>query len=410
MALIVQKFGGTTVSCVENICKVADKVQAAVNAGDQIVVVVSAMAGTTDHLDSLARSISETPDPRELDVLLASGEQITIALMSMALLQRGCKAKSYTGTQVRVQTDSVYNKARITHIDTTKMLADLAAGIVVVVAGFQGVDAQGNITTLGRGGSDTTAVALAAALNADECQIYTDVDGVYTVDPRFVANARQMPNIDFEEMLELSSMGAKVLQLRAVEFAGRYNVPVRVLSAFDGNNNGTLVSFGEAQRDCTKSDQQVVSGITFSRNESRITVCGVPDLPGQAGKILEPISAANIEVDMVVQSPAQNGKVDFSFIVQSKYSSQVISIIDEILDANATDLQKILVSDGIAKLSLVGIGMRSHPWVASKMFTVLGAIGVNIQLIVTSEIKVSVLIDEKHLETGVKALHEAFGL
>ena len=402
MALFVKKFGGSSVANMEKIEFIADKVTACHNAGEQIVVVVSAMAGETDRLESLAYQMTATPAPREFDVLLATGEQITIALLSMALVKRGCPARSYTGAQVKIQTDSMYSKARIISIDGAKILADLAAGKVVVIAGFQGIDNHGNITTLGRGGSDTTAVALAAALQAKECQIYTDVDGVYTTDPRIVSAAKRMERVTFEEMFELASLGAKVLQIRAVEFAGRYNVPVRVLSTFN-EGSGTLITYEE-----NNMDYQIVSGIAFSRDEARIIIRGVADFPGVAGKILGPISEANIEVDMIVQNFAANGLTDFTFTVHRKDFRLAESIVKKL--AKKLNAAEIVTDDKIAKLSLVGVGMRSHAGIASKMFRVLGKEGVNIQLISTSEIKVSVILDEKYLELGVRALHEAFDL
>ena len=401
-SLIVKKFGGTSVGSIENIKAVAKMIYDSHKQGDKIVVVVSAMAGETDRLEQLASAVSDTPNPREFDVLLSTGEQVTISLMSMALLQLGCDARSYTGSQVKILTDSAHSKARITSIDGERIIKDLDDGKVVVVAGFQGIDEHGNITTLGRGGSDTTAVALAAALSADECQIFTDVDGVHTADPKMVPNSRLMERVTFEEMLELSSLGAKVLQIRAVEFAGRFNVPVRVLSTFEPGK-GTLISYEEKDM-----EDEIVKGIAYSRDEARVILRGVPDFPGFAGRILEPISAANIEVDMIVQNFASDGSTDFTFTVHRKDFKKSTQIIESMeADLNARD---IVVDDKIAKLSLVGVGMRSHAGIASKMFKILGDEGVNIQLISTSEIKVSVIIDEKYLELGVRALHEAFGL
>jgi len=402
MTLLVQKFGGTSVGDFERIKLVAEKITQSKKTGQQIVVVVSAMSGETDNLVAMAHKVAAMPDPREYDVLLATGEQVTIALLSMMLIDMGCPARSYTGAQVRITTDNAHNKARILKIDQEKIKADLQAGIVVVVAGFQGTDEHGNITTLGRGGSDTTAVALAAALQADECQIYTDVEGVYTADPRIVSNARRMERVTFEEMLELASLGAKVLQIRAVELAGRYNVPLRVLSTFK-NGPGTLISYEDR-----KMEHQIISGVAYNKDEARILLRGVPDAPGFAAKILGPISEANIEVDMIVQNIALNGFTDFTFTVHQRDFKRTMSIISPLADQ--LDIREVLVDDKIAKLSLVGVGMRSHAGIASKMFQVLGAEGVNIQLIATSEIKVSVILDEKYIELGVRALHEAFGL
>ena len=402
MALLVKKFGGTSVGDLERIQLVAQKINFAHQAGDQLVIVVSAMSGVTDQLLTTAHKIAEIPDPRELDVLLATGEQVTIALLSMALIELGCPARSYTGSQVRIKTDNAHNKARILNIDHASIKKDLADGRVVIVAGFQGTDEHGNITTLGRGGSDTTAVALAAALQADECQIYTDVDGVYTADPRIVSNARRMDRVTFEEMLELASLGAKVLQIRSVEFAGRYKVPLRVLSTFfDGP--GTLISYEDR-----KMEHQIVSGVAFNRDEARITLRGLTDQPGFAGKILGAVSAANIEVDMIIQNMAIDGLTDFTFTVHHRDFKRAMGIIQPL--AQDLGVTEVIVDDKIAKLSLVGVGMRSHAGIASKMFQVLGAEGVNIQLISTSEIKVSVILDEKYIELGVRALHEAFGL
>lgn len=402
MALLVQKFGGTSVGDLDRIRLVAAKIKQAHVAGHKLVVVVSAMSGETDNLVSMALKMAAIPEPREFDVLLATGEQVTIALLTIALIELGCPARSYTGSQVRITTDSAHNKARILKIDQDKINADLQAGRIVVVAGFQGTDTEGNITTLGRGGSDTTAVAIAAAIKADECQIYTDVDGVYTADPRIVNNARLMQRITFEEMLELASLGAKVLQIRAVEFAGRYTVPLRVLSTFN-DGPGTLISYEDH-----KLEHQIVSGVTCNRDEVRISLRGVPDLPGFAAKILEPISDVNIEVDMIVQNLATNGLTDFTFTVHHRDFNRTMSIIEPL--AAELGIQEVVVDENVAKLSLVGVGMRSHAGIASKMFRVLGAEGVNIQLIATSEIKVSVILDEKYIELGVRALHAAFGL
>jgi len=402
MALIVQKYGGTSVGSPERIEHVAEKVMASRARGQDVIVVVSAMSGETDRLVGLAHKIDPRPAPRELDVLLATGEQVTIALLSMALEKRGCPARSYTGAQVRILTDSAFNKARIRDIDEQAVRKDLAAGRVVVVAGFQGVDEQGNITTLGRGGSDTTAVALAAALKADECQIYTDVDGVYTTDPRVVPNARRLDRITFEEMLEMASLGSKVLQIRSVEFAGKYNVPLRVLSSFQ-EGEGTLISLEEAQM-----EQAIISGIAFNRDEAKLTVVGVPDQPGVAYRILGPISDANIEVDMIVQNVAADATTDFTFTVHRRDYEKALEILRG--TAKTMEAREVTGDNKIVKISLVGVGMRSHAGIASKMFQTLSREGINIRMISTSEIKISVVVDEKYLELGVRALHEAFQL
>jgi aspartate kinase len=402
MALIVQKYGGTSVGSPERIAHVAEKVKVARGRGNDVVVVVSAMSGETDRLVGLAHKIAEQPDARELDVLLSTGEQVTIALLAMALQKRGCAARSYTGSQVRILTDSVHNKARIREIDEAAVRHDLSAGRVVVVAGFQGVDEHGNITTLGRGGSDTTAVALAAALKADECQIYTDVDGVYTTDPRVVPNARRLDRITFEEMLEMASLGSKVLQIRSVEFAGKYNVPLRVLSSFE-EGQGTLITFEESQM-----EQPVVSGIAFNRDEAKLTVIGVPDQPGIAYRILGPIADANIEVDMIVQNVAEDATTDVTFTVHRRDYAQAMEILQRA--AKAMGAREVTGDNKIVKISLVGVGMRSHAGIASKMFQALSKEGINIRMISTSEIKISVVVDEKYLELGVRALHEAFQL
>jgi aspartate kinase len=403
MALIVQKYGGTSVGNPERIAAVADKVIDWRNRGNDIVVVVSAMSGETNRLLELAGAITERPVPRELDVLLATGEQVTIALLSMALEKRGCPARSYTGTQVHIRTDSAYTKARIREIDDKRMRADLGEGRVVVVAGFQGVDEQGNITTLGRGGSDTTAVALAAALHADECQIYTDVDGVYTTDPRVVPEARRLDRITFEEMLEMASLGSKVLQIRSVSFAGRYNVPLRVLSSFE-EGEGTLITYEDE-----KMEQALISGIAFSRDEAKLTILGVPDKPGVAYSLLGPIADANIEVDMIVQNVAPDGATtDFTFTVHRNDYKRALEILER--TANEMGAREVSGDDRIVKVSLVGVGMRSHAGIASTMFAALAKEGVNIRMISTSEIKISVVVDEKYLELAVRALHEAFKL
>lgn len=402
MALIVQKFGGTSVATPAHIESVARKVIALKNAGNDVVVVVSAMSGETNRLVALAHAISKRPNPRELDVLLATGEQVTIALLSIALEKCGCEARSYTGGQVHIRTDSKYNKARILDIDGQRIHRDLASGRVVVVAGFQGMDSDGNITTLGRGGSDTTAVALAAALRADECQIYTDVDGVYTTDPRVVPEARRLDRLTYEEMLELSSLGAKVLQIRSVEFASKYNVALRVLSSF-AEGPGTLVT-----REEEGMEQALISGIAFNRDEAKLTIRGVPDQPGVAFGILGPIADANIEVDMIIQNVAKDGTTDFTFTVHRNDFDRGLEILTR--TARQLGAREALGDDRIVKVSVVGVGMRSHAGIASTMFEVLAREGINIQMISTSEIKISVVVDEKYLELAVRALHEAFEL
>ncbi|WP_181280259.1 aspartate kinase [Pseudomonas aeruginosa] len=398
MALIVQKFGGTSVGTVERIEQVAEKVKKFREAGDDVVVVVSAMSGETNRLIGLANQIMEQPVPRELDVMVSTGEQVTIALLSMALIKRGVPAVSYTGNQVRILTDSAHTKARILHIDDTHIRADLKAGRVVVVAGFQGVDGNGNITTLGRGGSDTTGVALAAALKADECQIYTDVDGVYTTDPRVVPQARRLDKITFEEMLEMASLGSKVLQIRAVEFAGKYNVPLRVLHSFQ-EGPGTLITIDDEEE---SMEQPIISGIAFNRDEAKLTIRGVPDTPGVAFKILGPISAANVEVDMIVQNVAHDNTTDFTFTVHRNDYLNALEILKQ--TAANIGAREAIGDTNIAKVSIVGVGMRSHAGVA------LAKESINIQMISTSEIKVSVVIEEKYLELAVRALHTAFEL
>ena len=403
MALIVQKYGGTSVGTPERIQAVAEKIIQYREQGHGLVVVVSAMSGETDRLLSMAAVMSERPVPRELDVLLATGEQTTIALLSMALMERGCAARSYTGAQVRILTDGAHNKARIHNIDADSVSSDLAAGRVVVVAGFQGVDESGSITTLGRGGSDTTAVALAAALNADECQIFTDVDGVYTTDPRVEPDARRLERITFEEMLEMASLGSKVLQIRAVEFAGKYNVPLRVLSSFE-QGEGTLITYEDEA-----VEQALISGIAFNRDEAKLTVLGVPDQPGVAHGILGPIAEANIEVDMIIQNIAPDGKTtDFTFTVHRNDYQRGMEILQQ--TAEQMGASEVTGDARIVKISLVGVGMRSHAGIASTMFETLAKEAINIRMISTSEIKVSVVVDEKYLELGVRALHEAFHL
>ncbi|MFP4247502.1 MAG: aspartate kinase [Halochromatium sp.] len=403
MALIVQKYGGTSVGSVERIQAVAQRVKRTRAQGHDVVVVVSAMSGETDRLIGLARAVQPQPVPRELDVLIATGEQVTIALLAMALEAAGCPARSYTGSQVQIHTDSAHNKARIRDIDGARVGGDLEAGRVVVVAGFQGIDRAGNITTLGRGGSDTSAVAMAAALKADECQIYTDVDGVYTTDPRIEPRARKLDRITFEEMLEMASLGSKVLQIRAVEFAGKYRVPLRVLSSFR-EGEGTLISFEEDNVEDAK-----IAGIAFAKDEAKLTVLGVPDQPGIAHKILGPISEANIEVDMIVQNVgADSATTDFTFTVHRNDYDTALRVLRE--TAEQLSAREVAGDETIVKLSLVGVGMRSHAGIASQMFEALAREGINIRMISTSEIKISVVIDEKYLELGVRALHEAFGL
>ncbi len=403
MALFVQKYGGTSVGSVERIEAVADKVKRFKDQGHDIVVVVSAMSGETNRLIGLANDITDTPDPREYDVLVSTGEQVTISLLSMALKKRGLGAKSYTGGQVRIHTDSSHTKARIQNIDTSKMRSDLDEGNVIVVAGFQGMDGDGNITTLGRGGSDTTGVALAAALKADECQIYTDVDGVYTTDPRVVEGARRLDKITFEEMLEMASLGSKVLQIRSVEFAGKYNVPLRVLSSFQ-DGGGTLITTEETD----SVENPIISGIAFNRDEAKLTVLGVPDLPGIASRILGPVSSANVEVDMIVQNVAADKTTDFTFTVHRNDYDKALAILEK--TADELGAREVTGDNKIAKVSIVGVGMRSHAGVASKMFTTLADENINIQMISTSEIKVSVVISEKYMELAVRALHGAFDL
>jgi aspartate kinase len=405
MALIVQKFGGTSVGTTERIKHVAARVAKFRTGGHQLVVVVSAISGETNKLIALAKEIQAEPDPRELDVVLATGEQVTIGLLCMALIELGVKARSYTGGQVSILTDSSHTKARILKIDEERMRADLAAGTVVVVAGFQGVDARGNLTTLGRGGSDKTAVALAAALKADECQIYTDVDGVYTTDPRIVPEARRLKSVTFEEMLEMASLGSKVLQIRSVEFAGKYKVPLRVLSSFQDQGEGTLITF----EDDAKMEQAVISGIAFNRDEAKITVMGVPDRPGIAYAILGPIGDANIDVDMIIQNAGVDGMTDFSFTVHRNEYQKALDVLNKKVrdHIKAADIRG---DPKICKVSMVGVGMRTHAGIASQMFRTLSEEGINIQMISTSEIKISVVIDEKYMELAVRALHKAFGL
>lgn len=404
MSLIVQKYGGTSVGSPERIKHVARRVAKWQQQGHQVVVVVSAMSGETNRLIALAKEVQPQPDPRELDVMLATGEQVTIALLAMALMDLGVSARSYTGGQVRILTDSAFTKARIVSIDEDRIRADLARNQVVVVAGFQGVDEAGNITTLGRGGSDTTGVALAAALKADECQIYTDVDGVYTTDPRIVPEARRLKSITFEEMLEMASLGSKVLQTRSVEFAGKYNVRLRVLSSFEEEGEGTLITFEEDE----KMEHVSISGIAFNRDEAKITILGVPDRPGIAYQILGPIGDANIDVDMIVQNVGHDGLTDVSFTVHRNDYQKALQILEPI--QKHIKAREIIGGDKIAKVSVVGVGMRSHAGIASAMFRTLAEEGINIQMISTSEIKISVVIDEKYVELAVRVLHKAFGL
>jgi len=404
MALIVQKYGGTSVANVERIRAVAERVAKFKMLGHQVVVVLSAMSGETNRLIALAKQIQSTPDPRELDVLVSTGEQVTIALLAMALKDLGLKAKSYTGSQVRILTDNAFTKARILGIDEANMRRDLDSGQVVVVAGFQGVDENGNITTLGRGGSDTTGVALAAALKADECQIYTDVDGVYTTDPRIVPEARRLKTVTFEEMLEMASLGSKVLQIRSVEFAGKYKVKLRVLSSFQDEGDGTLITFEENNT----MEQPIVSGIAFNRDEAKITVLGVPDRPGVAYQILGPVADANIDVDMIIQNVGANNTTDFTFTVHRNDFARAMTIVQN--TAAAIGAREVSGDDKIAKVSIVGVGMRSHVGIARKMFETLSKENINIQMISTSEIKISVVVDDKYMELAVRALHQAFEL
>ena len=408
MALIVQKYGGTSVGSIERIKAVARRIARFHREGHRLVIVVSAMSGETNRLLGLAKELAADPDPRELDVVAASGEQVTIGLLAIALHELGLKARSYTGAQVRVLTDSAFTKARILDIDVAALRKDLAEGTVVIVAGFQGVDANGNITTLGRGGSDTSGVALAAALGADECQIYTDVDGVYTTDPRIVPEARRLDKITFEEMLEMASLGSKVLQLRSVEFAGKYKVKLRVLSSFEdpeSTSRGTLITFEEEEA----MEQAIISGIAFNRDEAKISLMGVEDRPGVAYAILGPIAAANIDVDMIVQNIGASGHTDFSFTVnRSEYQAALDVLARE--KGKGFIAREIIGDNKICKVSLIGIGMRSHVGIAAKMFKSLADEQINIQMISTSEIKTSVVIDEKYLELAVRVLHRAFEL
>ncbi len=405
MALIVQKYGGTSVGSPDRIKNVARRVAKYKAQGHQVVVVVSAMSGETNRLIGLAKEIQAEPDARELDVILSTGEQVTIGLLSMALQAQGVKAKSYTGAQVKILTDSAFTKARILSIDEESLRADLANDYVLVVAGFQGIDDAGNITTLGRGGSDTTGVAIAAALGADECQIYTDVDGVYTTDPRMVPEARRLKSITFEEMMEMASLGSKVLHIRAVEFAGKYKVKLRVLSSFEEEGEGTLITFEEDNT----MEQPIISGIAFNRDEAKITLIGVPDKPGIAYQILGPVSEANIDVDIIIQNVGVGGATDFSFTVHRNDFARTMDILKNKVQPHI-GAKDVVGDNKAAKVSVVGIGMRSHVGIASKMFRTLAEEGINIQMISTSEIKISVVIDEKYLELAVRVLHKAFDL
>ena len=416
MALIVQKYGGTSMGSIDRIKNVAKRVKRWHDNGHQVVVVVSAMSGETNRLIDLARQISTQPDPREYDQMVSTGEQVSISLLAMAIKELGIGARSMTGRQVAIKTDNAHNKARIESIDDKNIREQLDAGNIVIVAGFQGIDEEGNATTLGRGGSDTTGVAIAAALGADECQIYTDVDGVYTTDPRVTSKAKKLEKITFEEMLEMASLGSKILQIRSVEFAGKYGVPLRVLSSFDENtdgsfdqefqdNVGTLITIDEGDN----MEQAIISGIAFNRDEAKIVVRGVPDHPGIASAILSPIGRANIEIDMIVQNLSTNGTTDFTFTVNRTDMDKTMKVLnDEVKDEIGA--KEILGNSEVVKVSLVGVGMRSHAGVASLMFQTLAENNINIQMISTSEIKVSVLIQEQYLEKAVKSLHTAFGL
>ncbi len=404
MSLIVQKYGGTSVGSAERVKNVARRVARWKAKGHQLVVVVSAMAGETNRLIALAREVQPHPDPRELDVMVSTGEQVTIALLAMALMDMGVRARSYTGGQLRILTDSAHTKARIVSIDESRIRRDLADDCVVVVAGFQGVNEKGDITTLGRGGSDTTGVALAAALGADECQIYTDVDGVYTTDPRIVPEARRLKTITFEEMLEMASLGSKVLQIRSVELAGKYRVPLRVLSSFEEESEGTLITFEEDQN----MEQATISGIAFNRDEAKVTILGVPDRPGIAYQILGPIGDANIDVDMIVQNVSHDGLTDFSFTVNRADYHKTLKLLEPVV--KHIKARGVEGGDKIAKVSVVGVGMRSHAGIASSAFRTLAEEGINIEMISTSEIKISIVINEKYMELAVRALHKAFGL
>jgi aspartate kinase len=408
MGIIVQKYGGTSVANPDRIRNVAKRVARYKAMGHQIVVVVSAMSGETNKLIALAKEIMPDPDPRELDMMVSTGEQVTCAMTALALMELGIKAKSYTGAQVKILTNSAFTKARILDIDDHNIKQELNDGYVVVVAGFQGADEFGNITTLGRGGSDTTGVALAAALKAEECQIYTDVDGVYTTDPRVVPEARRLDKITFEEMLELASQGSKVLQIRSVEFAGKYKVKLRVLSSFEDEGDGTLITLEEANKD-NDMEEPIISGIAFNRDEAKITVKGVPDTPGIAYQILGPIAEANIDVDMIIQNTAADGMTDFTFTVHKNEMAKAIAVLRDKVQGHI-QAREIIGDDKVAKVSVVGIGMRSHVGIASQMFRTLAEEGINIQMISTSEIKIAVVVEEKYMELAVRVLHKAFEL
>lgn len=402
MSLIVQKYGGTSIGSPQRIAAVAQRVAAAHAQGDSLVVVVSAMSGETNRLTDLAHDVFEKPSAREMDVLLSTGEQVTIALLAMALDKLGVEARSYTGHQVHIRTDNAHGKARIQKIDDGRVRQDLSKGRVVVIAGFQGVDEDGNITTLGRGGSDTTAVAMAAALKADECQIYTDVDGVYTTDPRIVPEARRLDRVTVEEMLEMASLGTKVLQIRSVSFAGRYKVPLRVLSSFE-DGPGTLITYEESDM-----EQAQIAGIAFNRDEAKVTVLGVPDQPGVAARILGEVAQGGINIDMIVQNIGADGLTDFTFTVHRADYDKALEILRKV--SKEISARDVVGDNKIVKISIVGVGMRSHTGIASTMFQTLAKEGINIQMISTSEIKISVVVDEKYLELAVRALHTAFGL
>ena len=405
MGIIVQKFGGTSVANPERINNVAERIARYYKEGHQIVVVVSAMSGETNKLISLADEMMKNPDARELDMVMSTGEQLTAGLTALALIDKGINAKSYAGHQVKINTDMAYGRARILNIDTKKIHDDIAEGFVVVIAGFQGINNEGDVTTLGRGGSDTTAVAIAAALKADECQIYTDVDGIYTTDPRVVSDARKLKSITFEEMIEMASLGSKVLQTRSVECAGKFKVPIRVLSSFDIKGDGTVITFKEED----KMENPIISGIAFSRDEAEVSVRGFPDIPGSAYQILGPIADANIDVDMIIQNIGESGANDFTFTVKERDLQKSIAIINDKVKTKI-NAREVIGDSKIAKLSLVGVGMRSHAGIASKMFKVLSDEKINIITISTSEIKISVILEEKFLDDAVKALHKAFGL
>ena len=405
MSIIVQKFGGTSVANPKKIKAVAEKVAKFASQGHKIVVVVSAMSGETNKLINLANEMMSSPEPREIDTIISTGEQVTSGLTALALINLGFKAKSYAGHQVKILTNKAHTKARIENIDSRIIKRDLKDGFVVVIAGFQGSDIDGNITTLGRGGSDTTAVALAAALKADECQIYTDVDGIYTTDPRVVPEARKLDSIIFEEMLEMASLGSKVLQTRAVEFAGKYKVKLRVLSSFQSTGEGTIITF----EDKKIMEEPIISGIAFVKDEAELTVLGVPDMPGVAYQILGPVADAKIDVDMIIQNIGQDGLIDLTFTVHKTDMTKTLDILDKKVKAHV-NAREIIGNNKIAKLSIVGVGMRSNPGVASKMFRTLAEEGINISAISTSEIKISVILEEKSLNKAVKSLHKAFNL